>query len=191
LKAETIDQVVNRIRELEGPGMEVSVQAPRDRLENFFLRVVEEARAARLETSGVTVGAKPSAFFSGIEREQKADAILDELLKSSAQKAVEQKEPLESEQAPVVVVPLQQEPKAADQVISGLLKESAAGAADRTAGAREQPAATEPQVVLPASEGSQADEKVTQDVLKSLLNARKPGADEENDEASRTPRTER
>jgi ABC-2 type transport system ATP-binding protein len=191
LKAETIDQVVNRIRELEGPGMEVSVQAPRDRLENFFLRVVEEARAARLETSGVTVGAKPSAFFSGIEREQKADAILDELLKSSAQKAVEQKEPLESEQAPVVVVPLQQEPKADDQVISGLLKESAAGAADRTAGAREQPAATEPQVVLPASEGSQADEKVTQDVLKSLLNARKPGADEENDEASRTPRTER
>ena len=45
--------------------MEVSVQTPRDRLENFFLHVVEEARAARIETSGVTVGAKPSAFFSG------------------------------------------------------------------------------------------------------------------------------
>jgi ABC-2 type transport system ATP-binding protein len=185
LKPETIDQVVNRIHELEGPGMEVSVQAPRDRLENFFLHVVEEARAARLETSGVTVGAKASSFFSGIEREQKADVILQDLLKTSAEKAAEQKETAGAEQAPVVV-PLQQEPKADEQVISGLLKESA----DRTGGAREQRAAAEQQGVVPVSGGGGTDEQVTQDVLKNLLSPRKPGADDDA-EGPRTPKTER
>jgi ABC-2 type transport system ATP-binding protein len=191
LKSETIDQVVNRIHELEGPGMEVSVQAPRDRLENFFLHVVEEARAAHLETSGVTVGAKASTFFSGIEREQKADVILQELLKTSAEKAADQKETADAEQAPVVVLPLQQEPKADEQVIVGLLKESAPETAGRTGGAREQRAAADQQVVVPVSGGVGTDEKVTQDVLKDLLSAGKPGADEDDAEESRTRKTER
>src|SRR5208337_2793784 len=50
LKQETISAVVKLIHGLEGPDAEISVQAPRDRLENFFLRVVEEAREARLQT---------------------------------------------------------------------------------------------------------------------------------------------
>jgi ABC-2 type transport system ATP-binding protein len=186
LNPATIDQVVNRIHELAGPDMEVSVQTPRDRLENFFLSVVEEARAARLETSGVTVGARASTFFAGIEREQKADAILQELLKTTSERAVEQKETAETQEQPVVV-PLQQEPKADEQVISGLLKESIPGAAARTGGASEQ-RAVEQQVVLPVSGD---DSKTTQEVLKDLLSARKPASDEENAEESRTRKTER
>jgi hypothetical protein len=191
LNAATIEQVVSRIHELEGPGMEVSVQTPRDRLENFFLHVVEEARAARLETSGVTVGAKPSAFFSGIEREQKADEILQELLKTTAEKAAEPKVISDTEEQPVVVVPLAPEPKADEQMISGLLKESIPSDAARTAGAGgERAAAEQQQVVLPVSGGSGDDSKTTQDVLKDLLNSRKPGSDEENTEESRTRKTE-
>jgi len=191
LNAATIEQVVSRIHELEGPGMEVSVQTPRDRLENFFLHVVEEARAARLETSGVTVGAKPSAFFSGIEREQKADEILQELLKTTAEKAAEPKVISDTEEQPVVVVPLAPEPKADEQMISGLLKESIPSDAARTAGAGgERAAAEQQQVVLPVSGGSGDDSKTTQDVLKDLLNSRKPRSDEENTEESRTRKTE-
>jgi len=189
LNAATIEQVVSRIHELEGPGMEVSVQTPRDRLENFFLHVVEEARAARLETSGVTVGAKPSDFFSGIAREQKADVILEELLKTTAERTVEQKESPDREEQPVVV-PLQQEPKSDDKLISGLLKESIPSAAARTGGASGQRPAAEQQVVLPASGGTGDDSKTTQDVLKDLLSTRKPGSDEENTDKSRTRKTE-
>ena len=87
-------------------------------------------------------------------------------------------------------MPLQQEPKADEQVISGLLKESIPAAAARTGGASGQRAAAEQQVVLPASGGSGDDSKVTQDVLKDLLNTRKPGSDEENAEESRTRKTE-
>ena len=169
--------------------MEVSVETPRDRLETFFLHVVEEARAARLETSGVTVGAKASEFFSGIEREQKADAIMEELLKTTAERAAEPKEMPEAEEQRVVVVPLQQEPKADEQVISGLLKESAPASA-RTGGAGgTHPPAEQQLVVLPAS-GNGEDSKTTQEVLKDLLTTRKPAPDEENDAESRTRKTE-
>ncbi|MGO8703478.1 MAG: ABC transporter ATP-binding protein [Candidatus Brocadiia bacterium] len=191
LNPATIEQVVNRIHELEGPAMEVSVQTPRDRLETFFLHVVEEARAARLETSGVTVGAKPSAFFSGIEREQKADVILDELLKTTAERAAEPKETREGEEPPVVVVPLQPEAKGDEQILSGLLKESTPAAAAQTGGASAQRSAAEQrQVVLPASGGGGDDSQTTQDVLKDLLKTGKPGSDEENTEESRTRKTE-
>ena len=189
LNPEMIDQVVNRIHELAGSEMEVSVQTPRDRLENFFLNVVEEARAARVETSGVTVGAKASTFFAGIEREQKADAILDELLKTTSERTLEEKETART-QGQAVVVPLRQEPKADDQVISGLLKESIPAAATHTDAAAEQPAEKQ-QVVLPVSGGSAEDSKTTQEVLKDLLSARKPVSDGENDEASRSRETER
>ena len=191
LNPATIDQVVNRIHELEGPGMEVSVGTPRDRLENFFLHVVEEARAARIETSGVTVGAKPSSFFSAIEREQKADEILQELLKTTSEKAAEEKEKApEAERAAVVVVPLQEEPKADNQLISGLLKESLPAAAGRP-GATAQRAAAEQQVVVPASGGGRDDSQVAQDVIKDLLNTRKPGSNEENTPGSQTGKSER
>jgi ABC-2 type transport system ATP-binding protein len=187
LNPATIDQVVNRIRELEGPGMDVSVQTPRDRLETFFLHVVEEARAAHLETSGVTVGAKPSSFFSGIEREQKADQILEDLLKTTAEKTAERKEKAsEAAEPTTVVVPLQKEPEADEQVIGALLKESVRDGA--RAGAAET---KEPQVVLPASGGGgEDDSQVTQNVLKNLLDPRKPGSDAESSEESSTRKTE-
>jgi ABC-2 type transport system ATP-binding protein len=180
LNPATIDQVVNRIHELEGPGMAVSVATPRDRLENVFLNVVEEASAARLETSGVTAGAKPSTFFAGIEREQKADQILEELLKTTAEKAAEEKESAAERARPeVVVVPLQKEPEADEHVISALLKESVPEAAG--AGAAE---AREPQLVRPASGGTEEDGEATQTVLKNLLEPRKPGPDENDAEDS-------
>jgi ABC-2 type transport system ATP-binding protein len=186
LNPATIDQVVSRIHELEGPGVEVSVETPRDRLETFFLSVVEEARAQRLETSGVTVGTKPSAFFAGIEREQKADQILEELLKTTVEKVAEQQEKAAATAEPeVVVVPSPREPEVEQQVIGGLLKESGPEAA--RAGAAEVPA---PQVVLPASGGSEDDAQVTETVLKNLLEPRKPAPDEEHAEESGAGKSE-
>jgi hypothetical protein len=87
-------------------------------------------------------------------------------------------------------VPLQQEPKADEQLISGLLKESIPAAAASPGGASGQRTAAEQQVVLPVSGGSGDDSKTTQDVLKDLLNTRKPVSDEENTEESRTRKTE-
>ena len=188
LKQETIGAVVKVIHELEGPEAEVSVQAPRDRLENFFLRVVEEARAARIQTAGVTVGAGADSFFSGIQREEKAETLLQDLLKSSAAKEAA---PDEAAAEKPVVVQLTPEPKADEGVLAGLLKEAGPASAPPDGAAKdERPAPSrrsgieEAVPVVPASDSRSAEE-TRQEVLKNLLQERKPDAKRESPEEPR------
>jgi ABC-2 type transport system ATP-binding protein len=84
LRPETVTKVLAAIHELEGAHKEVAVDNPRDRLESLFLRVVEEARMAKMETAGVTIGAGAGTFFEGIERDTKADDLLERLLQDGA-----------------------------------------------------------------------------------------------------------
>lgn len=176
LKQETIRAVVGLINEKEGTGKEVSVDAPRDRLEHFFLRVVEEAREARVETAGVTVGTGAASFFSGIAREDKAETLLNDLLKSTAQRAPA---PVEEGDQPVVV-PAAEPVKVDQRLLETLVKESAPAASEP----KPEPApAKEGPVVLPAG-GVASDAETTRQVLDGLLKGGESKPDAEANKAS-------
>jgi ABC-2 type transport system ATP-binding protein len=52
LEPETVEEIEELIREREGEDTEIKISPPQERLEQFFLRVVNEARQRRDETSG-------------------------------------------------------------------------------------------------------------------------------------------
>jgi len=62
LDADTISRVDQVISERTGTGIE-RVEAPRQRLEDLFLEIVENARREQLETSGAVHGGQTAAFL--------------------------------------------------------------------------------------------------------------------------------
>ncbi len=167
LKQQTISAVVNLIQEMEGPEAGVEVQAPRERLESFFLKVVEEARAAHLTTSGVTAGTGAAAFFGGIEREDKADDLMQSLLK-----AVPVTVPVEQTEGPeesfVLPAGKPTEPAVDQKLLSDLVRPSAQLAAPvPESEAKKEPQKDQP-VVLPAG-GAGPAKPATDEVLRGLL----------------------
>lgn len=165
LKQETIKAVVDLIAQKEGEEKGVVVEAPRDRLESFFLRVVEEARAARLETAGVTVGTSAASYFGGIEREQKADNLLSELLQTQSTVPAEEEAP--AEQDKVVVLPASERPETQQKtVLSDLVKSGGPISSEAASKEEDKP------VVLPAGEEKPKD-VTTRQVLDGLLGKNK------------------
>jgi len=63
LKPETIERVRRTIAEAEGVALE-SVHAPRQRLEDLFMRIVEQARAEQASTSGALHGGRVAEFLA-------------------------------------------------------------------------------------------------------------------------------
>jgi len=171
LKPETVAKVVETIKGIEGAGMEVEVGRPRERLETVFLRVVEEAQSARVETAGTMAGTGADVYFSAIDRGEKASAILEDLLKTTE----ERKAPVsESEVAaePTVVVPASEpEEERSEAVLDELLARSPAEGG-------EEEAEPEAPHVARAAEVEDAGPS-TRDVLDGLLH---PGG-EKRDEA--------
>lgn len=60
----TVKEVTELIRKRQGADKEVKVHPPVERLENFFLRIVEEARASNQPTSGVGASEKGLSFLT-------------------------------------------------------------------------------------------------------------------------------
>jgi len=185
LAPETITQIRNLIGKLEGSTTQVDVEAPRDRLESFFLRVIEEARSARLETAGTTTGTGAASFFSGIEREDKAEKILSDLLKSS-----EVVEIVREEGRPVVVPAGPEEPSVDEVLLTSLVEASDDGSAaspkTRTPFELDDEG-DKPSVVIPASRESVTG-PTTQQVLDDLLGgptSNEAKAEDENGDSAR------
>jgi ABC-2 type transport system ATP-binding protein len=82
LSADTISRIDELIREREGKAIE-SVEAPRQRLEQLFLEIVEQARREQVATSGALHGGETAAFLRGegdsAERAE-GEALIGELL---------------------------------------------------------------------------------------------------------------
>jgi len=182
LTAETVDKVVETIRASEGEKREVAVQAPRDRLEDFFLRVVEEARAAHLHTAGTTAGTGAATFFAGIEREDKAESILESLLEVPE----ERKEGAPEEDAPVVVPASPKEPEADRGMIAGLVRAPEPAAETPPEQKQDPSAADEAGVVVVPASPRKPDEESTREVLDDLLKPH-PSAEPEAPEDENTP----
>jgi ABC-2 type transport system ATP-binding protein len=77
LKPEVTAKVIKILRDnLEGE--EFTIDHPRRTLEDFFLDVIDQAKADSVETSGVTSGGQIASFLN--EEDEKSSAVLKELL---------------------------------------------------------------------------------------------------------------
>lgn len=100
LKPQTIERIEEVLRQTEQTGIE-SVSAPRQRLEDLFLAIVEQARAEHATTSGAQAGGPTAAFLRGTDEDEARDgaSLIDEL------QAPEPERPqVKPEQAPAVPV---------------------------------------------------------------------------------------
>ncbi len=68
LTADTISQIDQVIQKAEGKAID-KVEAPRQRLEHFFMELVEKARQEHIETSGVVHGGTTAEFLRADEAE--------------------------------------------------------------------------------------------------------------------------
>ena len=73
LEAETISRIEQVIQQCEGKGID-KVEAPRQRLEQYFMELVEKARREQIETAGVVHGG-PTASFLRADRTQGEELI--------------------------------------------------------------------------------------------------------------------
>ncbi len=151
LDEDTITEIDRIIRERTGGTKSIrSVHAPRQKLEELFLGIVEKARTERLETSGVQAGG-PTAAFLRAEQEQakSADELIDSLV------TTEDAPPPETPGAPET--PADPAPDKSEAVIDELLKPEA-------------PAPSAPPPAGPPPGESRGD--VDDDVIGSLLDGK-------------------
>ncbi|MHC4696924.1 MAG: ABC transporter ATP-binding protein [Planctomycetota bacterium] len=90
LLPETVEKLRDLIRRLEQKDV-MGISHPRQRLEDFFLRIVEEAQAARVRTSGATAGGEIPDFLM-----KPTEATTQEVVESLVIAASQSPEPIES-----------------------------------------------------------------------------------------------
>ncbi len=168
LDDDTVAEIDRVVRSRSGGSKSVlKVARPRQRLEDLFLEIVEQARAQQLTNAGAAHGGETASFLRGGE-EQDSRAVIDRLVSHApAAPAIPAPAP-----APVPAAP-----RADEAVIDSLLgKAPAAPAAPARAGERTPAAPARP--AGPAPPTSEVD----QSVIGSLLsggNAPSPGSDSE------------
>jgi ABC-2 type transport system ATP-binding protein len=79
LKPDTIVRIEALLQQAEHVGIE-SVSAPRQRLEDLFLQIVDQARAEQVATSGAQAGGPTAAFLRGENAEASEGGTLIEAL---------------------------------------------------------------------------------------------------------------
>lgn len=161
LAEETIRQLRDLIQRLEKKDI-LNVSNPRVRLEDFFLRIVEEAQAANLRTSGARrAGAVPEFLSKATEPPQ--EAVLESLLAAASQ-------PLAPPASPKTAPVEPAAPPPAQEVLEELLA-SRGPQTDRPL----PDAAPEPSAPQPA--GTDKRKSADERVIKSLIDR----ADSETD----------
>jgi ABC-2 type transport system ATP-binding protein len=127
----------------------IKVTKPRQRLEDLFLEIVEQARSEQLSTSGATAGGQTAAFLKGADG-QASESLIDRLVQGP-------QEPREA--APAPVKPAGPSPKEQEEsVISSLL-----------AGKEEPPAAPPPRTARDEKKGQPVSGEVDLSVIGKLM----------------------
>ncbi len=109
VRAQTIEKIDALVRAEEGMAIE-RVEAPRQRLEDLFVQIVEQARVEQTSTSGALQGGKTAAFLLGDHERDVPEEIVADL----------QREPRSSTPAHAVVANPPSEP-ANESVLSDLI----------------------------------------------------------------------
>lgn len=89
LKPEVTEKVIKILRE-NLAGEDFTIDHPRRTLEDFFLGVIDQAKADSVETSGVTSGGQIATFLNA--EDEKSSGVLQELLGSENNKALSEAE---------------------------------------------------------------------------------------------------
>ncbi|MCH8964207.1 MAG: ATP-binding cassette domain-containing protein [Planctomycetes bacterium] len=84
LKDETIEEITQLIRRRENKAV-TAVEHPTERLEHFFVRIVEEAQASRVATAGVQAGGEVPDFLS----EEQGETVVETLVSAADQPTAE------------------------------------------------------------------------------------------------------
>jgi ABC-2 type transport system ATP-binding protein len=161
LDEDTIAEIDRLIRQRSGGEREVlRVSHPRQRLEELFLDMVEEAKVEQAETSGATSGGQTAAFLAGEDGPQ-GEALIDSLLSAGDREAA----PSESAPSESVAKSVEPEEEPAESVIESLVSE--------------EPEAPPPPPP-PAKETKKVDTSdVDESVIGSLLNPKGSDGDTE------------
>jgi ABC-2 type transport system ATP-binding protein len=164
LSDETIETIRRIIREREGKDLQ-SVTNPRVRLEDFFLRIVQEAHAADVKTSGARAGGDIPDFLR-----KPTDAAADVV--ESLVQAASRTERVE----PAPPIPRETEPKVETQVLDELLSAGGprAGEDDTRTESAELVVSTPEREASPKRTRVSADESVIESLLGGTSGERKP-----------------
>jgi ABC-2 type transport system ATP-binding protein len=154
LKPETIERVRALVKRAESKDI-LDVRSPREKLETLFLRIVEEAQAANIATSGVrAAGAMPDFLGAGPAA---TETVVRQLMEAAATPGAAE---------PVEPVPVPESARGpATEVLDGLLKVRASEPA--VPGAASDPTEREPRET-PTDEPSppiEADRRVIDSLL--------------------------
>jgi hypothetical protein len=128
LHEETLQKIRALIRADAGEDAPLEVSSPTQRLEDYFLGVVEEAQRERLATAGAERGTVPAAFLGA---EEEGREMIEQLVQAGQREEVAP--PAGPE--PVAAIPLEQD----RQMIDELVKSEEEGREGE--GARAEPAA--------------------------------------------------
>jgi ABC-2 type transport system ATP-binding protein len=172
LTADALDeQTLEKIKALvaESGSSIREVRTPRDRLENLFLRIVDEASAQKLSTGGAQIGGQVAAFLRGDEEvaAREGEAVIEDLVQ-----AAEPEEPRQDEQPQQP--PIEEETPEVEEPAEEVIDELVAG----------EPAASESEDRPPADQPTERRrEEPTQEdrgVIDDLIS----GSDEDRKESS-------
>lgn len=95
----TISRIEQVIQECEGKAID-KVQAPRQRLEQLFMDIVEKARQEQVATAGALHGGATAAFLRADGAAGEGDALIDSLLREHQRQAPLKAKPVEAPAAP-------------------------------------------------------------------------------------------
>ena len=124
------DEAMGKIKEIiqqENQEYQLEVQVPQDRLEDYFLRIVEQARAADTSTSGAVIGSGVSDFLSATdEPEDEPEVVIEQLVVGKEPQASAAGTSETEQVAPISAAPVAEE---ARQVVLDSLVETDSAAA--------------------------------------------------------------
>jgi ABC-2 type transport system ATP-binding protein len=130
LSPDTVAKIENIIIN-QYPGCQVEVETPRDRLEEVFLRIVSEAQASQIETSGAIIGSGVSDFLTAsVSPEDESRAVIEKLVtdRQSQSDLLGLSDESSSTQGPLAMAPLEEE-AVRDEVLESLIGSSTTGVA--------------------------------------------------------------
>jgi ABC-2 type transport system ATP-binding protein len=120
IEAESLDEgtvaEIDRVIRTRSRGNKaiLKVSKPRQRLEDLFLDIVEQARSEQLSTSGATAGGETAAFLKGDG--EHGESLIDRLVQGPAEM------PVIAAKAPEPAAPVAKQSGTDDAVISSLLR---------------------------------------------------------------------
>lgn len=130
LKPETITRIEAVLEQSEHVAIE-RVSAPRQRLEDLFMQIVEQARQEQVATSGAQAGGRTASFLRGDDTAE-GTSLIEELAKP------------EEPRAAATAAPVAPAPEAPNEALRELLEEAAPAKPAAPAPAAAAPAAAAP-----------------------------------------------